>query len=185
MLLLLQLLLVPSLAVSEVSESGGVTYSFNKKKNGYSFQFQTSFSADPACLLAVVFEYDHLSKFTRNIDKIQLVEGDAVRNIVRFSYDRFLFKHISKYLRTLSKDNNTVTFELIENELHKSILPKVLASKGYYKIKSHEQKATIEYFQEVVLENNYTNSFYLYFVKNEALKFAIDLQQYALQVCSL
>jgi len=106
---------------------------------------------------------------------------------VRFSYDRFLFKHISKYLRTLSKDNNTVTFELIENELHKSILPKVLASKGYYKIKSHEQKATIEYFQEVVLENNYINrfyQFYLYFVKNEALKFAIDLQQYA-QICSL
>ena len=58
--------------------------------NGYSFQFQTSYDADPDCLLAVVFEYHHLRKFTKNIDMIQLVKNEGDRNIVRYGYDEFL-----------------------------------------------------------------------------------------------
>lgn len=185
LILFLQLLIVPSVILSEASEADGIKYTFNKKKNGYSFQFQTSYDADPECLLAVVFEYDHLRKFTKNIDTIQLVKNEGDRNIVRYGYDKFLFKHKSTYLRILSKDNNTITFELVENELHKSIFPKLIATKGYYKIKTNDQKTIIEYFQEAVIEDKNINSIYLYFVKNEILAFARDLQKYAQHVCSL
>lgn len=185
LLLLMHLLSILSATLSEASEVDEIKYTFNSKKNGYSFQFQSSYDADPACLLAVVFEYDHLRRFTKNIDAIQRVKKEADRNVVSYGYDRFWFKHKSTYLRILSKDNNTVTFELIANELHKSIFPKIITTKGYYKIKSNEQKTIIEYFQEAVLQDNNINSIYLYFVKNEALKFARDLQQYAHNACSL
>ncbi len=184
-ILFLQLLIAPSVVLSEASEADGIKYTFNKKMNGYSFQFQTSYDADPECLLAVVFEYHHLRKFTKNIDMIQLVKNEGDRNIVRYGYDKYLFKHKSTYLRILSKDNNMITFELVENELHKSIFPKLIATKGYYKIKTNEQKTIIEYFQEAVIEDKNINNIYLYFVKNEILAFARDLQKYAQHVCSL
>lgn len=184
-LTLWQLFIVPSIALSETPESDNINYNFIKNTNGYHIKFKITIDAPIECLLSVVFEYSHLIHFTESADKITLIKKGNDWNIVQYDYDKFLFRHISTYKKILYKEKNLVTFEMIDNELHESILPKIISSKGYYKIISNPNNSTIEYFQEAVVEDKNLNIIYFQIIKNKAFLFAKKMKQYSQDECSL
>jgi hypothetical protein len=181
--LLFLLLAWPVIVLAESDELNGVYYHFSQDDASYTFRGSFFVELTPACLIHVLYDFEHLVKFVTNADSIVLLRQGENWYEVRYTYRGLLFGNKSTYRKTLKQEEQKITFEMIASEQHGPLVPKVLYSTGYYEIKPEKEGCLVEYFQEARVESKMLNEIYFHLVRKEAVNFLKDLKQYVERSC--
>lgn len=168
---------------SFAKDSDRLQYEFIKLKDGYAFSGKCFIKTNEVCLLDIVYEPEHLKETLGNKYAIDVIGSGNGSYDVRYIYKTPFGEIKSTYRKTLKLTENKVIFEMIANEQKGVFLPRLLSSKGSYQIKKEADGCWLEYYQEGTFERSTIKNIYLFFAKNEAIKFLRDLEKYAKRIC--
>lgn len=161
-----------------------VKYTFVQQSNYYSFYGSFFSNADPDSIINVIYDFRQLRGFTTGAKSIELMQQGNSWYDVEYTYRKFLiFESKSVWRRTLKRDEATVLFEMRSNNNNLKIMPKIISSTGYYKVKHENDGSFVEYFQECKLKAGVLESRYINTAKKEAIKFIKEFEKYLEKVC--
>ena len=159
-------------------------YKFIQDGKYYSFQGSFIVKAELDCLMNVIWDFEHLSKYTSGAKSIDLVRQGEDWYDVTYTYRRFIiFENKSTWRRILKRDEKKVLFEMMSNENNINIIPKMLSSTGYYQIKPEKEGYQVEYFQECKLKPGFLEDAYISKAKKEAIRFMAVFKEYVKRTC--
>ena len=161
-----------------------LNYEFVHEKNYYSFTGILLVGAEPDCLIDLIYNFDHISKYSSGATSIQLIQQDENWFDVAFIYKKLMFiENESTWRRTLSHDKRKVAFEMLSNKSNIRWIPKLISSTGHYQITSTKNGSLVEYFQECELEHGALQSIYIREAKKEAIQFLKIFEKYLSNNC--
>lgn len=159
-------------------------YEFYVDDSCYSFRGSFIVKAELDCLISVVYDFEHISKYASGAKSIELVRQAENWSVVTYTYRRFIiFKNKSTWRRTLNRENHEVVFLMISSENNINIMPDLLSSSGYYQIRLEEECYRVEYFQECKLVPGFLKDSYINKVKKEAIEFLLEFREYVEKTC--
>jgi hypothetical protein len=166
------------------SQNNEFDYEFIQDGNCYSFRGSFIVQAERDCLIDVIYNFEHISKYTAGAESIELVRQEENRYEVTYTYRKFLIlENKSTWRRTLKRDEQKVIFEMISTKNNVSFMPQLLSSSGYYQIKPENEGYQVEYFQECKLKPGLLKSTYINQAKKEAIKFLQEFKEYIKKTC--
>jgi len=122
-------------------------YEFIQDGNCYSFRGSFIVQAKCDCLIDVVYNFEHISKYATDAESVEFVRQGENWNEVNYTYRKYLiFENKSTWRRTLKRDEQKVVFEMLSSQNNLTIMPKLLSSTGYYQIKPEKEGYRVEYF---------------------------------------
>lgn len=161
-------------------------YEFIQEGNSYSFLGSFIVQAEQDCLIDVIYNFEHISKYTAGAESIELVQQGENWLEVTYTYRKFLiFENKSTWRRTLRWDENKVVFEMRSSENNMSIMPQLLSSTGYYQLKPEKEGCRVEYCQECQLKTGLLKTAYMNQAKKDAIKFLREFKEYIEITCSM
>jgi hypothetical protein len=173
---------IPVLIYSSSMEE--FTYHFYQDDSSYSFLGSFAVIADLDCLLNLVFDIEHISKFALGAKTVELIRQGDNWNVVRYTYRKFIFfENRSTWRRTLNRDSQELVFEMISSENNLKILPEMLSSNGYYRISPDDAGFRLEYFQECKLNPDDLKDSYIKTVREKAIEFLKEFREYTEKTC--
>lgn len=159
-------------------------YDFHQEDSSYSFHGSFIVKADLDCLISLVFEFEHISKYASGAKAVELIRQEDSWAEVSYTYRRFLFfENKSIWRRTLYREKNELIFEMISSENNLRIMPDMLSSIGYYRISEQEGGYQIEFFQECSLSTDCLKESYIRTVRKEAIEFLLEFREYVEKTC--
>jgi len=181
-------LLVAFLLVAGVASAGqkgqDVRYEFVQNGSGYSFRGHFVVDAARECVIDVLFDFDHMSKFTPDAKSIEMVQQGHDWYDVTYTYRRFLiFQNQSTWRRTLAKNEGEIAFELLSSRNSRGIMPDITSSTGYYRVRDEGDRQAVEYFQECALGAGSLNARYIAEARKTAVEFLQGLEDYLAGAC--
>lgn len=184
-LIIILLLLCSSIGYGQDDRplSTEVSYKFSRQGNIYSFVGKFPVNNNINCLLDVIYDFDHLKRYNNGVDSVELLRQDSHSYEVRYSYQKLFLKAKTIFRRVLNKKRRIVTSEMIEHEQNSNLFPKLLASRGYYRIREDKTGNWFEYFREYEIEPKPLDSLYLYIAKKEAIKHLLNIKEYIEKTC--
>ena len=160
------------LSLSTLLYGSELDYEFIQNDNDYSFQGSFFVKSEPDCLINLIYNFEHISKYALGAKSIELVRQGKNWYEVTFTYRKLLiFENQSTWRRTLKRDEHKVVFEMISNRNNFNIIPKMLSSAGYYQIHPEKEGCRVEYSQECKIESGFLQDTYINMAKKEAIKF--------------
>ncbi len=166
------------------SQKKGLDYEFIQDGNYYSFQGSFIVKAEFDCLINVIYNFEHISKYASGAKSIELARQGENWYEVTYTYRKLLiFENQSTWRRTLKRDEGKVVFEMISSKNNLSIIPDVISSAGYYQIKNEKDSCRVEYFQECKLKPGLLKNTYINKAKKEAIKFLQEFKEYIERNC--
>ena len=102
---------------------------------------------------------------------------------VCYTFKKFFFTNKSVYRKTLKFEEQKIVFKMISNKQNTNLIPKVLSSSGYYRIKRESTGYEIEYFQECKIKSTFLKKLYFNKAKKESIKFLLELKEYLKKTC--
>ena len=173
---------VPVLIYGSSTEE--LQYHFFQDDSSYSFRGSFIVEAELDCLISLVFDFEHISKYASGAKAVELVRQENNWNEVRYTYRKFIFfENKSTWRRTLNRDKHELVFEMISSENNLKIMPDMLSSSGYYRISPEEKGYRLEYFQECSLDTDLLKDSYIKTVKKKAIEFLHDFREYVEKTC--
>lgn len=117
-------------------------------------------------LLNICYDYGHLVNFAvqKNLTIEKLAEGSDWYNVV-YEYHYLFYRNSTTYTKQLLTDSNIVVFEMVDFSQNFGLFPEVIESRGHYKIEEDDGGHKVEYYQEVVLDREFTG-----FYRNHLIK---------------
>jgi len=159
-------------------------YQFSQDDSSYSFRGSFIVEVEPDCLISLVYDFGHISKYASGAAAVELIRQEDNWNEVRYTYRKFIFfENKSTWRRKLNRDNHELVFEMISSENNLRILPDMLSPSGYYRISPEEKGYRMEYFQECCLDTDLIKDSYIKKVKKEAIKFLLEFREYVEKTC--
>ena len=159
-------------------------YEFIQDGNTYSFCGSFIVQAECDCLIDVIYNFKHISKYATDAESIELVREGENWNEVTYTYRKYLiFENKSTWRRTLKRDEQKVIFEMISSKNNINIMPQVLSSTGYYQITTEKVGYRVEYFQTCQLKAGLLKDAYLSQAKKQAIKFLKEFREYIERTC--
>ncbi len=76
-----------------------------------------------------------------------------------------------------------VSFEMIDSDQRRSLLPKVVSSVGYYEIKPEKDGYRVIYWQEVLVADAWSPKIFFPLLEKETTKFLHGLKDYIERTC--
>jgi hypothetical protein len=166
------------------SQNDEFDYEFIQDGNRYSFRGSFVVTADRNCLIDVIYNFEHISKYATDAESVELVQQGQNWYEVTYTYRKFLIlENKSTWRRTLKRDEQKVIFEMISSENNVSLMPQLLSSSGYYQIKLEKEGYQVEYFQECKLKTGILKDAYINQAKKVAIKFLREFKQYIERTC--
>ena len=185
---IIKILIVP-LFIMPIILYGGqnedVYYDFNHEDNCYAFRGSFIVKADAECAVNMLFDIDHLPKYTVGAKSVELIhQGDNWYDVT-YTYRKWIIiEHKSTWRRTLKRKDNKIVFELISSKNNINLVPEMHASTGYYKISTAQNGCRVEYYQECTLKSGILKSAYISKMLKEAIVFLKVLKQYVSETCN-
>ena len=165
-------------------EKENVVYRFKEDDTYYSFLGSITMKADFDCIMQLIFEFEHISKYSMGAKSMQVNQRGKDWYDVTYVYQKMLmFENKSTWRRTLMRDEGKVVFEMLSSENNVEIMPNSESSSGYYQIKVIDGYYKVEYFQECTLRKNVFNKRYKQRLKKNAIKFLYVLKKYIQDNC--
>jgi len=162
----------------------GLDYTFIQDNNYYSFQGSFIVTAEFDCLIHVIYDFEHISKYTSGAKSIEITRQGENWYEVTYTYRKLvIFENQSTWRRTLKQDEGKVVFEMISSKNNLNIMPDVLTSSGYYQVKPEKDCHRVEYFQECRLKPGILKSTYINQAKKGAIKFLREFKEYIERTC--
>jgi len=161
-----------------------VKFNFYQNDSAYSFRGSFIVEAELDCLISLVFDFEHISKYASGATSVEQLRQEGSWTVVSYTYRRFLFfENESIWRRTLYRDKQELVFEMISSENNLKIMPEMLFSRGYYRISPAEKGYRMEYFQECSLKPAFLKDSYIRTVKKEAIEFLQEFREYIIKTC--
>jgi hypothetical protein len=170
-------------ALSEKEGANNLSYEFFQSDDRYTFYGSFFTTADPDNLMHILFDFEHLSNFVTSPDSIVLLRQGKNWYEVCYIYRKLLLETKFTFRKTLIREKQKITFELIACEQGDPTFPKILSSSGYYEIIQEEKGFRVIYFEEVRMRSRLSNGVYSILAENEAVKFIQDLKKYVEREC--
>ena len=165
-------------------EKNELEYEFIQEGTYYSFRGSFIVKAELDCLINVIYDFNHISKYASGAKSIELVRQGENWYDVTYTYRRLIiFENKSTWRRTLKRDEKKVFFEMMSNKNNINIIPKMLSSTGYYHIKLEKEGYRVEYFQECKLTPGLLRDAYIHRAKKEAITFLHGFNEYVERTC--
>jgi len=162
----------------------GLDYEFIQNSNYYSFQGSFIVTAEFDCLINVIYDFEHISKYTVGAKSIEITrQGENWYEVTYIYRKLIIFENQSTWRRTLKRDEGKVVFEMISSKNNLNIMPEVLSSTGYYQVKPEKEGHQVEYFQECELKPGILKNTYINQAKKEAIKFLREFKDYIERTC--
>ncbi|MDO5576080.1 MAG: hypothetical protein Q4F84_03305 [Fibrobacter sp.] len=161
-----------------ISSVYGKNEKFDYKDNTYSYSFTFSTNHHKSIILAVLYEFDHLKKYSSGISRVRYL-GESGENsyMVEICLEHLFYADKSVYKRTIFPADGLIKIELKEFKANSSLFPSVTRSCSEYKVFDNGEKTTVLYRQTVSF-NKGLNRVYLKIIKNRLDRFADDLIGY-------
>jgi len=159
-------------------------YKFILNSNYYSFRGSFVVTAEFDCLIHVIYDFEHISKYTSGAKSIEITrEGENWYEVTYIYRKLVIFENQSTWRRTLKRDEGKVVFEMISSKNNLNIMPDVLSSSGYYQVKPVKEGHRVEYFQECKLKSGILKNTYINQAKKGAIKFLREFKEYIERTC--
>jgi len=166
------------------SQEKGLDYNFIQNSNYYSFQGSFIVKAEFDCLINVIYDFEHISKYTSGAKSIEVIRQGENWYEVTYTYRKLIiFENRSTWRRILERDEGKVVFEMISSKNNLNIIPEVLSSTGYYQVKPEKEGHRVEYFQECKLKPGILKNSYINQAKKGAIKFLREFKEYIEKTC--
>ena len=166
------------------SQNNEFDYEFIQDGNCYSFRGSFIVQAERDCLIDVIYNFEHISKYATDAESVEFVRQGENWNEVTYTYRKFLvLENKSTWRRTLNRDEQKVVFEMISSKNNVSFMPQLLSSSGYYQITPEKEGYKVEYFQECKLKTGLLKDAYISQAKKEAIKFLREFKEYIERTC--
>lgn len=170
-------------AASNDLKNDNFQYTFVESRDGYAFKGKFFVVAKDSCLMDIIYEPEHLKKILKNRCTVNIVSKGRDTHVLSYIYKLPLIEIKSTYRKTLRFAERKVIFDMTGYEQKGIALPRILSSKGSYEIRGENNGLWVEYYQECQLEKSNIRGIYLFFAKNEAVNFLINLKKYAERTC--
>ncbi len=166
------------------SKKGELVYVFIQDDTYYSFRGSFIVKAELDCLIEVIYNFEHISKYSLGAKTIELVLKGENWYMVTYAYRRLIiFENESTWRRILRRDEQKVVFEMISNKNNINIMPEMISSTGYYQIKPEQKGFRVEYFQKSKLKPGLLKDIYINKAKKEAINFLLLFKEYIERTC--
>ncbi len=170
--------------LSSGNQKQELDHEFIQNDNNYSVRGRFIVKAKFDCLMNVIFNFEHISKYASGAKSLELIRQGENWYDVTYTYRKLLiFENQSTWRRTLKRDEGKVVFEMISSKNNLSIMPDVISSAGYYQIKNEKDSCLVEYFQECKLKPGLLKGTYINKAKKEAIKFLHEFKEYIERNC--
>lgn len=146
-------------------------------ENGYTFSYSFESTLPKDSLLSVLFNFQHLVRYSSQISDISVISSELNSYVVSFSINYLFYSSKSVYRRTLLENRNTVLIEMIRFSHNSSIIPKVISSKVEYRVIQKGNKTLLFYNQECRFDKQ-INWFYLKILEGKLIDSSKELQRY-------
>ncbi len=169
---------------TETQDFDGVSYEFSRDGNLYTFHGSFRTFCDRDCLLDILYDFDHFTKFVTYPNALSLLQKADNWYDFCCTYRVLLSENKLVYRKTLKKEARKVTFEMIAGRQNIKLLPEVLSSSGYFEIIPEKDRYQVVYLHQDRLSPSFSRDIYLYLAKKEAVKFLRELKNYVERECS-
>ncbi len=148
---------------------------FTATDSGYHFRvrFSTSLCADT--VLAILYDFDHVSHYTFSSEEVTLISFDDSEYRVRIQFSRFFYSFTSLFRRTLRGD--TVFTHMEEFTQRRALVPDVSFSKGVYTVTRSQEASTVELIQHVRFSGP-VNRIYMRMIQGGVKRFRESMLEY-------
>ena len=163
--------------------SNKVSYKFSRQGYTYSFVGKFPVNNNINCLMDIIYDFEHLKRFNSGVDNVELIRQDSHSYEVRYSYRKLFLKAKTTFRRVLDKKRRIVTSVMIGHEQNSNLIPKPLASHGYYRIIEDKTGCWFEYFRECEIESKPLDRLYFYIAEKEAIKHLLTIKEYIEKTC--
>ena len=161
----------------------GVCYELSRDGNLYTFHGSFRTFSDRDCLLNILYDFDHLTKFVTYPNAFSLLQKADNWYDFCCTYRVLLSENKLVYRKTLKKEERKVTFEMIAGRQNIKLIPEVLSSSGYFEILPEKDGHQVVYLHQDRLSPSFSRDIYLYLAKKEAVKFLQELKNYVERQC--
>jgi len=159
-------------------------HKFSETDSGYTFFGSFRSDACPECVLNISFSFKHQKALAPWAKEIRLVDQGENWNTLCFTVKRFgFFENTSTWNRILNQKKYRVDFTLISSRNNSSIIPHIISSRGFYRIKPGNESCLVEYYQECELTESFISNIYINQAKKEAIRFLYQFSNYTDTIC--
>ena len=125
---------VPVLIYGSSTEE--LQYHFSQDDSSYSFHGSFIVEAELACLISLVYDFEHISKYASGATAVELIRQEDNWTEVRYTYRKFIFfENKSTWRRTLNRDDHELVFEMRHSLLKSAFIDQFFFSKDYSHLK--------------------------------------------------
>jgi hypothetical protein len=166
------------------SKKKELEYEFIQDDTCYSFRGSFIVKAEPDCVINLIYTFNNISDYSLNAKSIELVLQGENWYDVTFVYRKFLiFENQSTWRRILSRTDHKIDFIMLSNKNNSTILPQMVSSSGYYKIRPETDNCRVEFYQECKLKSGFLKDTYIKEAKKEAIRFLKEFKGYIQKSC--
>jgi hypothetical protein len=166
-------------------ETNDIQYKFTQTDSSYTFSGSFKIKANPNCILDLFFYHEHIRALAPDAKEVLLMDQGGDWNQISYTYQKYIwFVNKSVWHRNLNKEKQRVDFTLVSSENNQSIMPRMISSSGFYKLKKQEKYIIVEYYQQCQLTKSPITNLYLNRAKKEAIQFMHRFLEYANTICS-
>ena len=166
------LILLGITIIINASQSEEQEYEFTCQDSVYTFSFNFVVKAEADSLLNLIYDFSKITEYSQGVKSLEMVRQSENWYEVAFLYQNLLIlENRSLWRRSIDRENNIITFEMLINKNNISFIPELQSSHGYYQISTEDDSCRIELFQECCLKPGILKSFYLKKAEKEAVKF--------------
>ncbi len=166
-------------------ESNDIKYKFTLADSSYTFYGSFRIKVPPKCLLEISFNYNHIKALALDAKKVRLIDQGSNWNQISYTYRKFIFfKNTTVWHRIFSEEDQRVDFTLLSSDNNRRIMPRMVASSGYYQITREGEYSIMEYYQQCQLTEESITKLYIKKVKKNAIKFIHEFSEYASTFCN-
>jgi hypothetical protein len=163
--------------------AAGLSYEFESEGRRHAFRGSFPTAAERSCVLQVLYSHEHLARFVKSADAIELVREGKNWNEVRYVYDRWLVTHSETYRRWLTGGAPAIRFELVNVEHSGLPVPLPETSRGHYDLRPVDDALQVVYVQEAELGPGPLLWAHQRIARQQAIRFLEDLAEYVEAAC--
>jgi hypothetical protein len=168
---------------SQAQDLNNVHYDLIQSGNHYTIRGTFFVRSNPNCLLHIFYDFEHLSHIVTEADSLILLREGEDWYDVAYIYHCLFLKGRVVYRKTLIQEKMKVSFEMIDSDQRRSLLPKVVSSGGYYEIKPEKDGYRVIYWQEGLVADAWSTNIFFPLLEKETKKFLHGLKDYVERTC--
>ena len=153
-------------------------FSFEQDGRGYTFTSRFVVEASPEQVLAVLYPFENLRQYARRTAAVDLIEEGPDWQVVRFTYDNWLWSLSVTYRREVDCSGRCIRFEMLEARRTGLPVPVPLRSRGECRFEPVPEGSRVTCVQTSAASDTRLLRAWMAWAKSRAVAYSKDLESY-------